>query len=155
MIMARSRQPVTIEELLDRVIVCMSGCWIWLGGDSGEHGRGAGYGRILRPGTRNAMAAHRYVYEKFVGRIPPGFHVDHRCHLWGWHPTAHRRCVNPDHLEALPAIVNMERRDRAQFLTKEIPLPAPEPRASAVERVAEIPPLCAPGEDDPLGDLCL
>ena len=78
----RTRQPTTIEELLDKVVVCMSGCWIWTGGDSGEHGRGAHYGRILRPGTRNAMAAHRYVYERFSdkGPIPPGWHVDHVCH---------------------------------------------------------------------------
>jgi hypothetical protein len=138
----RRKQPTTIEELLERVVVCMSGCWIWAGGDSGSEGRGAHYGRILRPGTRNAMAAHRYVYQTFVGKIPPGYHVDHKCHLWGWHPYAHRRCVNPDHLEAIPFAVNMARRDYAAALTRELfvcePLPPPQ-----ADNFAH---LCAPGE---------
>lgn len=132
-------QPRTIEELLDKVVVCMSGCWIWAGGDSGSEGRGAHYGRILRPGTRNAMGAHRYVFETFVGPIPCGYHVDHKCHSWGWHPTAHRRCVNPDHLEAVPPELNMNRRDHANAMTREIPLPPPPPMAA---------PLLAPGESE-------
>lgn len=145
----RSRgQPVTIEELLDRVVVCMSGCWIWAGGDSGSEGRGAGYGRILRPGTRNAMAAHRYVYLTFIGKIPAGWQVDHRCHAWGWHPTAHRRCVNPDHLEAVPPGTNIRRRDHAMARTRDIEFDVPLP--ALIERPA---PLLAPGESaDDFGD---
>jgi len=115
----RSKQPTTILELLDRVIVCPDGCWLFIGGDSGDGG-GGGYGRILRPGTRNAMAAHRYVYLTFVGPIPIGWHVDHKCRAWAWSafPGDHRdafrcrRCVNPDHLEAVPHRVNYARRDR-------------------------------------------
>lgn len=133
----RPRQPTTIEELLDRVVVCMSGCWIWIGGDSGSEGRGAHYGRILRPGTRNAMAAHRYVYQTFVGPIPDGWHVDHKCHLWGWHPFAHRKCVNPDHLEAVPYRVNMVRRDLAAAMTCEIAFEVDNPK-----------PILAPGETE-------
>lgn len=133
------KQPTTIEELLDRVVVCPSGCWIWAGGDSGSEGRGAHYGRILRPGTRNAMAAHRYVYEVFVGPIPAGFHVDHKCHAWGWHPFAHRRCVNPDHLEAVPFCINMQRRDDAAALRCDALAPelAPEARLLAPGEVLE------------------
>lgn len=113
----RSRQPQTIDELMDRVVVSPSGCWTWAGGTSGDVGRGAGYGRILRPGTRNAMAAHRYVYQTFVAPIPPGYHVDHLCagwfKAWGFDPYPSRLCVRPDHLEAVPPLVNMERRDGA------------------------------------------
>lgn len=131
--------------MLDRVIVCASGCWIWTGGDSGSEGRGAHYGRILRPGTRNAMAAHRYVYETFKGPIPRGFHVDHICHRWGWHPFAHRRCVNPDHLEAIPPVENMQRRDHAGAMTREIEFQC-TPAPSSIEQ------LLAPGESpDDLG----
>lgn len=116
----RSAQPTTIEELLDRVVVCPSGCWLWAGGDSGSDGRGAGYGRILRPGTRNAMAAHRYVFLTFVGPIPEGHHVDHKCRAWAPYPLLSRRCVNPDHLEAVPPLTNMARRDAAsRFVTLE------------------------------------
>lgn len=144
---ARRRQPVTIAELLERVVVCPSGCWIWAGGDSGEYGRGAGYGRILRPGTRNAMAAHRYVYQVFVGPIPPGCQVDHICRAWAWHPTAGRRCVNPDHLEAVPPGVNQVRRNLALAGTRALPLGAPVAlEVAAIAARPEPAPLLAPGE---------
>lgn len=133
----RTRQPTTIEELLECVIVCMSGCWIWTGADSGDRMPGGHYGRILRPGTRNAMAAHRYVYKQFKGPIPPGWQIDHLCHSWGWHPYAHRRCVNLDHLEAVPHIVNMARRDLANAMTREIVFENEQPA-----------PLLAPGESE-------
>lgn len=97
-------QPRTILELLDRVVVCPSGCWLWAGGTSDGSG-GVLYGRILRPGTRNAMAAHRYVHEQFVGPIPKGWHVDHLCRVG--------LCVRPEHLEAVPPRINMARRDLA------------------------------------------
>jgi hypothetical protein len=106
----RPKQPTTILELLDRVVVCPSGCWLFIGGESGN-----GYGRILRPGTRNAMAAHRYVFQTFKGEIPPGWHVDHLCRGWACDDAAAfrcRRCVNPEHLEAVPYLVNYARRDR-------------------------------------------
>lgn len=106
-------QPTTIEDLLDRVVVSPCGCWLYAGGSSGE----GNYPRILRPGTRNAMAAHRYVHETFKGPIPPGWHVDHLCRRWHCDEPEHalliRRCVNPDHLEAVPHRVNYARRDQA------------------------------------------
>ena len=109
------KQPTTIEDLLDRVVVSPCGCWLYAGGDSGN-----GYARILRPGTRNAMAAHRYVYLTFKGEIPPGWHVDHLCRRWHCDAPEHalivRRCVNPDHLEAVPHRVNYARRDQANGL---------------------------------------
>lgn len=142
--MPRPRQSTTIEELLDRVVVSMSACWIWAGGDSGSEGRGAGYGRILRPGTRNAMAAHRYVYETFVGPIPAGWHVDHRCAAWHCDPFLSRRCVNPDHLEAVPPGVNIVRRNHHNAMTRELPVdeiedssPRPDPLLAPGERVED------------------
>lgn len=105
------KQPTTILDLLERVVVCPDGCWLFIGGDSGN-----GYGRILRPGTRNAMAAHRYIYETFVAPIPPAWQVDHKCRAWAFDirdAFVCRRCVNPDHLEAVPHRVNYARRDLA------------------------------------------
>ena len=117
----RSAQPKTIDELLDRCVVCPSGCWLFIGGDSGN-----GYGRILRPGTRNAMAAHRYVHEQFIGPIPPGFDVDHLCA--GWvdqiaHLFITRRCVRPEHLEAVTAAENQRRKyeRRARLMVPLVP----------------------------------
>lgn len=114
----RSSQPTTILELLDRVFVCPSGCWPWLGGTSDGSG-GTIYGRILRPGTRNAMAAHRYVHEQFIGPIPSGWHVDHLCRQWAIYPKYAGLCCNPDHLQAVPHRINMARRDRDNGRTVE------------------------------------
>lgn len=112
----RSAQPTTLDELFDRVVVCPSGCWIWAGGtsrDPAEETCQVVYGRILRPGTRNAMAAHVYVYRQFKGPIPPGWQVDHLCRVWATYPKLAGLCVNPDHLEAVPHKVNRARRDLA------------------------------------------
>jgi hypothetical protein len=60
-----------------------SGCWLWT-----SFTTRAGYGK-LRIDHREVYA-HRHSYEKFVGQIPDGMHVMHRCDT----PC----CVNPDHL---------------------------------------------------------
>lgn len=59
-----------------------TGCWLW------RHPAAGGYGLIMEAGKR--LSAHRFSYEKFVGSIPPGLCVCHRCDT----PA----CVNPDHL---------------------------------------------------------
>lgn len=61
-------------------------CWIFTGAIATS-----GYGRIGFRGR--TLQAHRAAYEIFVGKIPSGLHIDHRCR--------NRRCVNPAHLEAV------------------------------------------------------
>lgn len=61
-----------------------SGCWFWLGKPTGSNG----YGRILADGKY--IQAHRYSYERFIGPIPNGMLVLHKCDT----PL----CVNPNHL---------------------------------------------------------
>lgn len=60
-----------------------TGCWLWQGkGDS------KGYGRISI--KDHPYRAHRISYAVFVGPIPDGLFVCHRCDV----PA----CVNPEHL---------------------------------------------------------
>lgn len=57
-----------------------SGCWIFMGGTDKD-----GYGHM----TGN-VRAHRAYYQAYVGSIPDGLCVLHRCDV--------RCCVNPSHL---------------------------------------------------------
>ena len=75
-------------------------CWQWT-----SPGNAGGYGKFtLRFVT---VYAHRWTYERFVGPIPEGWTVDHRCHnadptCEGGPTCLHRRCVNPAHLGLEP-----------------------------------------------------
>jgi hypothetical protein len=54
--------------------------------------------------------AHRAYYKKYRGPIPEGYELDHTCR--------NRRCVNPDHLDPVPGVVNVRRQPAAK-LTEE------------------------------------
>ena len=71
-------------------------CWIWNGGRSHK-----GYGMIngvSRRGDRQALYAHRVVYEALVGPIPDGLTIDHLCR--------NRACMNPAHMEPVTSREN-------------------------------------------------
>lgn len=72
------------------------GCWMWTAACTFS-----GYGCFSVKGVTNQ--AHRVSYEIFVGVIPEGLHLDHKCHTKENCPVGsycmHRRCVNPKHLE--------------------------------------------------------
>lgn len=76
-------------------------CWTWNAGTNGD-GYGT-FGLTLAPHTYKAVGAHRLVYEALVGPIPAGMEIDHLCR--------NRRCVRPDHLEAVSHRVNVLRSD--------------------------------------------
>lgn len=80
-----------------------TGCWLWLGPTNHR-----GYGKIGKTSIfRRDMQAHRGAYMAFVGLIPTGLEIDHKCNC--------RSCVNPDHLQPVTRQVNaklIQSRDR-------------------------------------------
>jgi len=77
-----SRKASIRDRILASVAVTESGCWEWQGA------RVRGYGRISI--KKRTIIAHRVAYNEFVGEIPDGLCVCHRCD----NPP----CCNPAHL---------------------------------------------------------
>lgn len=72
-----------------------TGCWLW----TGDMYPNTGYGKTHLRGISGL--AHRASYSLFVGPIPHGKQLDHRCRV--------RSCVNPSHLEPVSAMENLHR----------------------------------------------
>lgn len=78
----------SLIKLGDTWDVCRdTNCWNWTASVMKN-----GYGVGRRPEGGRGLA-HRIIYERFKGPIPDGLDLDHLCR--------NRRCVNPDHLEAV------------------------------------------------------
>ncbi len=84
-------------------------CWLW----TGTILKDSGYAVLTVAGK--VRSAHRFAYELLVGPIPDGLTIDHTCHsrnlasCAGGPTCAHRRCVNPAHLEPVTAVENSQR----------------------------------------------
>ena len=75
------------------------GCWLWTG-----EGNSDGYGMFKAASGAQRMLAHKWAYLAYVGPVPDGLQLDHKCHTEdlscaGGKECRHRRCVNPAHLE--------------------------------------------------------
>jgi hypothetical protein len=82
-------------------------CWTWTGPlTKGGYGLFGLTRTALGQRTKNVYA-HRYSYERSKGPIPDGLQIDHLCR--------NRRCINPDHLEAVTGSVNVRRGEAPQM----------------------------------------
>jgi hypothetical protein len=73
----------------------VTGCWDWCKAIY----QGTGYGAVWYEG--HMQGAHVVFYRLFVGSIPEGYTLDHKCRR--------RSCVNPDHLEPVTHAINVQR----------------------------------------------
>lgn len=77
-----------------------TGCWEWIGFLNPK-----GYGKIgmKEEGVWKSRLAHRVSYLHAKGEIKKGLVLDHLCQ--------NKKCVNPDHLEAVTNLENRRRGD--------------------------------------------
>lgn len=81
-------------------------CHIWQGY---IHPR-TGYGMAWNPLRKKHGTAHRAAYEAKHGLTPPAHDLDHLCRV--------RSCVNDEHLEPVPHLINVRRGDAGQHFAK-------------------------------------
>lgn len=74
----------------------MNNCILWEGNKINTHGNSYG---VMN--GKKIVLAHRIAYEKYKGKIPQGYVIDHLCR--------NGLCVNPEHLEAVSNVENIMR----------------------------------------------
>jgi hypothetical protein len=90
----------TIAHFIEHVEIQNNGCWIWTGAQRSGYG---GFGQEL---------AHVWSYKEFVGPVPEGYDVGHKCHdedlsCVGGKGDQHRLCTNPEHLKPQTHLENI------------------------------------------------
>jgi hypothetical protein len=75
-----------LNHFLDKTFMWHSGCWQWTGAIGGH----TKYGNYYDREKGRKFVAHRWIYEKLIGKIGDGLQAHHACEV----PT----CVNPYHI---------------------------------------------------------
>lgn len=105
-------QSLSVRRRFENYIEIIGDCWLWQGYVNPTTGYG-GFGIQDDQGRWHSIDAHRVSYMLYTGPIPDGLHLDHTCHTRdncvGGSSCPHRRCVNPDHLEAVTQQINLLR----------------------------------------------
>lgn len=68
------------ERFWEKVVITETGCWEWIGSKTPK-----GYG-LFAVATKHVVQVHVYAFTEWVGPVPPGHYVLHRCN--------NRACVN-------------------------------------------------------------
>ena len=82
-----------------------NGCWNWRASKDPEN-----YGIFSFKSKQ--YRAHRWSYQRWVGELIPGMHIDHLCN--------NTSCVNPEHLEQVTERENQLRKFHSIEKVKEI-----------------------------------
>lgn len=75
----------------------LTGCWLWVGSTNGA----ADYGKFYLDADHPKEYAHVVSYEHFIGAVPDGKELDHKCRV--------HCCCCPDHVEPVSHAENMAR----------------------------------------------
>lgn len=96
--------PVEMKRFQRLITTTPEGCWVFTGPDATKDG----YVRWTSGPGKPRTLAHLWSYTVHKGPVPDGMQVGHVCHdravaegsCPGGPGCRHRRCCNPDHLEA-------------------------------------------------------
>lgn len=89
-----NKKTIMLTERFWSKVNKTNSCWEWIAGIGKD-----GYGRFRL--NERINLAHRLSYEHFKGKIPKGLDLDHLCR--------NRKCINPEHLEAVTRKINIRR----------------------------------------------
>lgn len=104
--LSKLRNQESIIERINPQFEVIDGCWVWQGRVGGKQG----YPQISLGGRQTMV--HRIVFEELVRPLLAGETIDHLCR--------NRKCINPNHLEAIPLRDNVKRMHAYRSLQREV-----------------------------------